>query len=527
MSSKKWSHFLSIFLFLTAVSTRFLKIDWGNNFFFHPDENNMAWAIGRLSFSNLDPQFFAYGQFPLYLVFFPLKIFYPHTPIPFSAAVLGLRFSSAFFSLASLFVFYLLSQKIFSSPKTSFIFILLLIFTPGLIQLAHFGTTESLLILIFALSLYLSFRLYQKPSLKIILVASLVVGIGLASKITALVFTLPVFLALLLKFFPSVKFFLFSSIFLFTSLIFCFLFSPYNLLSWPQFLSAINYETSVATGTTPVFYTRQFISTTPYLFQFIKIFPFTNGLPVLIVSFVSLLTLAPQISQIKKRPLVLIVAVSVLVYFLYFGRLFTKWTRFMSPLFFIFPLISAPFLSRLHSSKLQKILIFFCLFRGLFFLNLYLHPDIRLTASSWMNQNLPPNSTLLSEAGNVVNLPLTNSNHLKIVNFDFFTLDSSPSSPSQLSQHLFDASYILVPSRRIFKNQNNLSFPFCHRYYTHLFDQSLGFSLIKTFYRSTSLLLDPEFAEETWTVFDHPTIRLFQKTSPQPFSFYHQLLAHD
>jgi hypothetical protein len=52
----------------------------------------------------------------------------------------------------------------------------------------------------------------------------------------------------------------------------------------------------------------------------------------------------------------------------------------------------------------------------------------------------------------------------------------------------------------------------------------LGFSLIKEFTPATDFLLNPENAEETWTVFDRPTIRIYQKTTPLTLSQYQQLL---
>lgn len=53
-----------IVLFLVII-TRFIGLNWGNGYFFHPDENNMASAVSRLKPDNLDPDFYAYGQFPL------------------------------------------------------------------------------------------------------------------------------------------------------------------------------------------------------------------------------------------------------------------------------------------------------------------------------------------------------------------------------------------------------------------------------------------------------------------------------
>jgi len=75
MSSKKFLSILfTVFLIFSCLFTRFYKLDWGNGFFFHPDENNMATSLSQLNSKNLNPHFFAYGQFPLYLGFYSLKI---------------------------------------------------------------------------------------------------------------------------------------------------------------------------------------------------------------------------------------------------------------------------------------------------------------------------------------------------------------------------------------------------------------------------------------------------------------------
>ena len=102
MFSKKnlFSYFLIIVTIFLCVFTRFYNLGWGDNHYFHPDENNMASAISRLQENNLDPKFYAYGQFPLYLGFFTLKIFKISTSFPNS--ILILRFYSALFSLLSI-----------------------------------------------------------------------------------------------------------------------------------------------------------------------------------------------------------------------------------------------------------------------------------------------------------------------------------------------------------------------------------------------------------------------------------------
>ncbi|PIU35817.1 hypothetical protein COT03_01015, partial [Candidatus Shapirobacteria bacterium CG07_land_8_20_14_0_80_39_18] len=72
---KKINKKLLIILFL-AVLLRFGGLNWCLPHTPHPDEWNMAAAVTRLNWENkLNPQFFAYGQFPLYLTYFSARIY--------------------------------------------------------------------------------------------------------------------------------------------------------------------------------------------------------------------------------------------------------------------------------------------------------------------------------------------------------------------------------------------------------------------------------------------------------------------
>src|SRR3989344_623977 len=69
-----------ILIVLLLIYTRIIGLDWGLPYAMHPDERNMTNAIQQLHcnwqslFSNrfsvkecMNPNFFAYGQFPLYV----------------------------------------------------------------------------------------------------------------------------------------------------------------------------------------------------------------------------------------------------------------------------------------------------------------------------------------------------------------------------------------------------------------------------------------------------------------------------
>lgn len=499
----------SVLLTLLTLITRFFGLNWGSGFFFNPDENNMVHAVMKMSPGDLNPHFFAYGQFPLYLTYFTRNLLgLDHS---YELTTYVLRFWSALFSSISVLIFYLIVKKVLN-PKIANYATLLFIFTPGIIQLSHFGTTESLMILVFLINIFLSFQLLSTPlDFKTYIYSSLITGIGIASKLSALIFLLPILLVSLHNFIVTkskLKVTLMVSLNVLLILILFIALSPYSLLENKDFLSALRYETDVATGKMHVFYTNQFLSTRAYTFQVFKIFPYIASWPIYILAIIGV-TKIPFRKIDKKLTIVLL---STVVYFLYFGQLYVKWTRFMSPIFFIFPLLAAISISRVSHKLIRNLIILLTIVPGLYFMKLYITPDVRVTATEWMNNNLPINSKVFSEGGNVIDIPL-DGGKLDVVNFDFYSLEDSQQSLNTLITRISEADYIVIPSRRVFMNQVGPSFPLSHLYYQALFNGSLGFTPFQTFRIKTDILLNQELAEETWTVFDHPTIRVYKKVN--------------
>lgn len=493
------------FLFSLVIFTRFIKLDWGNGFFMNPDENNMAVSVYQMSSENLNPNFFAYGQFPLYLTFFTA----PHHT--FSDIILTLRFWSATFSCLTVYFLYLISKNLFKNNLSQLIFIILLIFNPGLIQLSHFGTTESILMFVFVLNIYLSQKFIKTNKNVYIIIAAIISGIGLASKISALILTGPIFLVLFINLINNKKIisFLYKTLFFISIILtFAFLFSPYNFINKNDFISSMNYEVSVATGSIKVFYTNQFLNSVPYIFQIKNIFPYTNGIFVFIFSSLGLIYFLKN--KKYKDKLWLLILIPAFVYFIYNGQLYTKWTRFMSSIFFVFPLLATYFIDQFKTKFIKYLITLVSIIPGIIFLTLYFQPDIRISASNWVNENINSTSAILSESGNVFNFPLK-TNNPNIVNFDFYNLDNNPKLVSDLYSYIKNSDYIFVPSRRVFKNQSNQNFPNSWRYYQDLFSGNLNFYKLKEFKPKVDFLLNSEDAEETWTVFDHPTIRIYKK----------------
>ena len=113
-------------IFLLAAFLRLYGIDWDQGGHLHPDERAIVMAVVKLQFpQNIaeflsptgpwNPQFFAYGSFPFYLLKLSgqlLSVFNPLYGQYDSINIVG-RFISAISDLISIFIIFLISLKRF------------------------------------------------------------------------------------------------------------------------------------------------------------------------------------------------------------------------------------------------------------------------------------------------------------------------------------------------------------------------------------------------------------------------------
>jgi len=538
MSSKK--NFWLIIIILLAIFLRFFNLNWGEGFHFHPDENNMARALLNLDKKG-DPQFYAYGQLPLFLAWGGIKfwqIFTGETIINFSQAVFSLRFFSALFSVLTIPAVYGVVWQL-GEKKWAWLAALLTVFTPGLIQAAHFGTTESLLVFFAVLMLFLATKFLKEGKKNILIIGGIIAGLAVGTKISSMVFLTPFLIAILWRWRQKKTRFILvcrqGFLLIDLTIIFTLAAAPFLILSNPASLNTLKYEIEVAQGKAAVFYTRQFLQTKPYWFQIKKIFPFALGWPLLIAGVLGLGKIIKDIIKQKSQSSGSLLAFLCLfiIYFLYFGRLFVKWSRFMTPILPFFA-IAAVFILKKIPRHCFRFLLSFLLAPGLlFFAVVYCQPDIRWQVSSWLEENTSENVVILSEGGNVVNLPLFSSNmaQQKVINFDFYHLENDIDKKNELIYSLVEADYVLIPSRRIFANFKEPYYPWIGQYYRKLFNGQLGFEEIKQFrahiklpFNGYQIFYPDQTAEETWLVFDHPTVKWYRKTLSLNEAEYRQLL---
>jgi 4-amino-4-deoxy-L-arabinose transferase-like glycosyltransferase len=544
--------FIIVFILLVGAFLRFYKLDWGEGYFFHPDEYHITIAVNRLSFpTNLNPELYSYGSFTVYLIYFTKIIF----NLKSSTFLIG-RFYSALFSTLSILAIYKLSKELFKNTYFQISVAILISITPGLIQQAHFATPESTLTFWLILTMLFWIKWLNKFEYKNLFLSAVLLGLAMATKITAIVF-LPLlmvipFLSIFRKKVLSIRAVLvrtlYSLLLSVVVIITVFTFFPYAILDWKSLLHSMRYETAVGSGTQIVFYTRQFINTIPLFFQFQKILPYALGLSVLVFGTLGLALMVFEIvkapksitKKIYQKKLILLIGFSVL--FFPNAVLYAKWTRFIAPTFPFFALFSVYLLrkiSTLKKLKFQKSVSYFLLLFTLttsalwtiMFFSIYKKSDIRISATKWVNENAVNNSRILTESGNTLEVPL--SGNIRKNAFDFYHLDEKLSLQKDLVNQLEKSDYFIIQSRRIFANHQRLpnSFPVTARFYNNLFSGQLGYEHVKTLNSFPELVIGhwslvtaDETSEETWSVFDHPVIRIYKKTKPLSTAQYEALL---
>ena len=513
-----------ILIILLLLLTRFVNLTWGFPYLFHPDERNIVISLEQLRCPDIvdlkncfNPNFFAYGQFFLYLGKF---ISFWARDISFVGLALILRSISAIFSILTAVAGILIikeitenKNKFFSNKIILISSSLLFIFSPSLIQFAHFGTTESILSFLYTYLVYCSllFLLNKKSSVKYLTESSLIIGIAIATKVSSVIFLLiPLITVFYYKDFSLRDKFRKLIHISFFSFVIAILFSPHFLISYREFLSSLSYESNVALGKLKVFYTRQFEGTTPIVFQLFKIFPYSLGIPVF-TSFIF------GLFFLSKNKINNFLILSFLVYFIPTSFTFVKWTRFMVPVIPLMLVIAYLFLTDLFFNKIKNKSFGLILFwisilavytPGVYFLQIYFKEDVRLTASKWIVQNIPDNSVILSETANVVDIPVGNlkGKSYKLISSNLYEIDKDKKINEEFLMNLKKADYIIVPSRRIFANHKNSRYPKLNKYYDELFSGKLGFRKVAEF-----KLLNDELAEETFSVFDHPVVRIYKR----------------
>lgn len=564
-----------VFLFLLAFPFRLYGLNWDLGYHLHPDERMIVMTAEKINFpkfnptatfeekigillspnSSLNPKFFAYGSLPIYLLKFTSQAFSYLRPGLATYQEINLlgRFYSALFDSFIVILIFKISLLIFNSTSLAVVAGCFYALSVLPIQLSHFYAVDTLLTFFIIFTLYQLLLFYRNAKTRHAILAGVGFGLSLATKISAtlLIFSIgatllvDVFLLMKKKFFNHTSLNLkhhlrlfiinFSLIGFFTVITFL-IFQPFTLLDFPTFWRQINEQRTMTRNAFIFPYTLQYVNTAPYSYHLKNIFLWGLG-PVLglfafggfIFTLFNLIKGFFTPGKEETEALELIIFSFFITYFLVTGNFAVKFMRYCLPLYPIFAIFAANLLVRIFS-KTKRIIISlfilhsFCLFA---FMSVYRQPHTRITASAWINRNIPPSSLILREHWDD-GLPLFSNSSYNFQDLPLYDSDQDPQKWPKINNLLKQADYLVIASNRLYTPLSKLtdcrSLPpgKCYQrtaqYYQDLFSGRLEYKLVAEFTSYPQLFgltINDQSADESFTVYDHPKVQVYQNTNKQ------------
>lgn len=497
-------------IILVLVGSRFFGNNYDNLRHLHPDERWLVMVVGRLHFfDNLNPDFFAYGSFPLYV----LKAFAQLSDATFQTQydnydgllILG-RSLVSIIDIATAIVVFLITRKITKNTLSALFSMLAyaLLFFP--IQNSNFFIVDNFVNLFFSATLLFLIRYVEKPNWQRLTILSVIYGLLLASKITPIILLAPIVFVLfsmpfansilhnrlllsikskLIQLFSSLSSIvnhkthhprlLFSSLvkslanvllFFSITILTVFIGMPFTVINYKQFIKEISAQMTMNSNAYIFPYTLQYVDTTPYLYYLKQIAIWGAG-PIL--SMVAVVGFGLSITQLVKywknkgllqaifQPLTIYLFAN-LIYFIVIGRSAVKFMRYVLPLYpsiavfigialgFIFSYKKFPKLFRWM--LISTILVLASLWTSAF-VSIYSRPHTRETASLWMLQNIPPGSRLAEEHWDD-RLPLYSGEFFEYIDLPLYELPDDANKWKLIANRLEQADYIVMTSNRLY-----------------------------------------------------------------------------
>lgn len=535
---------LLILVILLAVLIRFYGIDWDKGYHLHPDERMIIMVADNIKIpknltlvnllspdSSLNPNFFAYGSFPIYLlkgtgVIFT-KVFNNSSLSTYNNLLYVGRILSLVFDIGTVLVVFNIAQLLKNNIKSSLIASFLYTISVLPIQASHFYAVDILLTFLSTITLYLLLTFRQKPSFKNALFIGLGLGLAVATKITILLLVIPILITLLLVYFKTKSitrvFSYLIVIFTFAFLIFS-LVMPFALIDNQQFIQQVLQQLKMNNNAYIFPYTLQYVGTIPYWYYLKNILFWGLGIFYGVSALFS--TVVVSLKAIKSKGL-LILVIFFWVYFGVVGKSAVKFMRYMLPLYPLFAIFTA-YVVEIVLNKINKkyLLIVICyLFLVLIwpfsFIQIYSRTHTRQAATFWINQNIPLGSNIGVEHWDD-RLPLMGGEHYVSIEYPLYEQDNEIKW-ANLRERISQTDYIILASNRLYIPLQKLTdcakykvcYPITNRYYKNLFSGKLGFNLIGTFSSYpklpfTNIEIIDDGADESFTVYDHPKILIFK-----------------
>jgi len=567
---------------LFAIGLRLYGIAWDQGHILHPDEHAVlvaAWGIHLPDWppslsqlldpeqSPLNPHFFGYGNFPIYLLKGVGSILsnFNESLADFDLRLVG-RGISAVFDTGTVLLIYLLGRRLYNH-RTGLLAAIFAAFTVLSIQQAHFCTVDSMFTFFVVLTVLFSARVINNSSRRALWAAvpiGLILGLAIATKLTAVILLGVIVTAYTLRCFkgPSDGITKYSfnpghiksglaglAIVILVAVITIVVTEPYIFIDWNEFVAQTSWvRDAVVTRASDMPWTRQYIDTTPYLYHIRHLSIWGMGLPLAIAAWGGLLlTLALAIKRRRKSELLLLSW--MLPFFLIVGAMEVKFIRYVLPLVPFLCLVAACLFSSLYERLRGKwrpviigvvvLVIASSVFYSFAHIGIYSNPHPIVQAAEWANTNIDHEGIVAVEDYE----QLLYLGPYQVVILRLYDEDSTDKMEN-IAEQLHDADYVIVFTNRAYGTIPRLPerYPLSSKYYELLFSGKLGFEMVYcatsypsflgvTFLDDTfthlklpvpegngtcttnGIVINMGYAEETFTVFDHPMSMVFRKVT--------------
>jgi len=294
----------------------------------------------------------------------------------------------------------------------------------------------------------------------------------------------------------------------------------------PEWTRNLEEVRAISDGTLEVPFTLQWIKRIPWLHPLSQLVAWGMGWALGLAGVLSAGWILWSKRKTPTDPLFLLTLWPLLL-FTYHGGVFLHTLRYFLPAIPILILISVRTIRQLEPLELRRILIGMVMLPTLLyaaaFLHLYQEPHPRVAASQWLYTQLPYGGIVASEHWDdalPLRIPGSEELHPK---FDFRELKVyDPESPAKLEEILRtieEADYLILSSTRASYTipRFPLRYPVMSRFYDRL-EEGASRSGLKEVARFHSVPqlggwgLDSLRAEEAFRVYDHPLVRIYEKT---------------
>jgi YYY domain-containing protein len=511
-----------------AAAVRLFGIDYDNGHWFHPDERRIAFAVEEITFRplQLNPHFFAYGSFPLYVsraassllgLINPEYAHYDHI-------ILTGRRVSAVVGTLTVILLVFFGARLYNR-RVGLLAGFLLAACVLHVQNSHYMTTDVFLTFLVTLALYCLVDVVERGWVRDYVVAGLVIGLATATKFSALPLLAPLAVAALVRVVRGDGFFrvLLKGVLALLCIVLAFAAGqPYAFLDFTSYYHDVEEQSRMVRQAGLLPYTNQYIGVAKYGYDLRELVLWGMAPPLGLVALWA--TGSRMIGAVRERSAIDFVLLAwVVPFFLITGSFDVKFVRYLLPIYPIMILWASAWLYRLADrSRLGRVLLWAVVvatgLSTVAFMSIYTRPHTVVTASEWAYHHIPAGKTILTQhwdEGFPMPMPGGgNPSKYKVIDLPYYEPDT-PKKWRDISQQIASADYIAFQTKRLYGALTMApeKYPISNKYFYLLFAGDLGYTPIYDLASRPGLFgieFPDELADESITVYDHPKVIIFE-----------------